>query len=945
MTPPEGRPLSLGSVGEAVSELHRRLGELGHVVADDELARQRFGDTTEAAVRRLQAEAGIEPTGTVDEPTLALLGLRAGPVGVRPADPVAGGKDEGSGGSGNGPGEEGGPPDGGAEPPNGGHTPPEFQFLVRGDVRYKGGLPIEGVGVVAVDKELRTESVLGLATTDAQGAFEIYYSLDGVARKEKRSPDLVVRAYRSVGGTQPNQEEPLAESRVIFKAQRIVKVRLLVDGGPERTWSEYEQLTSELEPLLDGVAIGDLVEDDEQHDVTLLAGKTGQPLDRVAALVVSHKLAAKTDLPPEVFYGLVRQQQPTNLAELLAVDPSVQRQALSAAIAAGTIPGRLHDQLDDVQAGLRREAARYAGATQAANGTTPLGAVLGTVLDEQLVGSFLHEYVSSKGSIKDFWHALAEKPELGDAVPRVQTTLQLAVLTGNHLPLVRTLQQMQERGEFSSLAELARFTEDDWKEIVTRPDVPEEQLFPPSIPGSSKDEKAALGVTQRLFKATTVYGEQKALVDAGLDSSLAIARLSQGVFVQRFSDTPMSTERAMLVYKKAASVAATALNLAATYSPSFNRTPMTVVKPPAKQDIPDLETLFGSVSLCECEDCRAIDSPAAYLAEMLAFLKERKQQQTNARDILFARRPDLGELELTCANPNTPLPYVDLVNELLENAIAPFAPFDLPNVVAAELDGATISQTLRTAFAGHGIALAPASVVVVMKPGERWFVTDHSTLYPILKQGGGAPRVLALAYQTGKSAEELRASPEHANPAAYAALRAALYPWSLPFDLWWEEAQTYLGHLGVQRHELMAEFSPLDRSAALKDLGIASEYLGLTRVEQELVTGGLRARVATTGNLPARSGTPAIDGVATANGDVVLVKDQADATENGLYVVQGGAWTPFSEAGESDVVAVVEGATNAATTWLVRPVAAGVQATAVGPWQLWGLQQVGNQIA
>src|SRR5205807_2419992 len=292
MTTPEGRPLSLGSVGEAVSELHRRLGELGHVVADDELARQQFGDTTEAAVRRLQAEAGIEPTGTVDEPTLALLGLRAGPVGVRPADRVAGGKDEGSGGSGNGPGEE---------------------------------------------------------------------------------------------------EGPLAESRVIFKAQRIVKVRLLVDGGPERTWSEYEQLTSELEPLLDGVAIGDLVEDDEQHDVTLLAGKTGQPLDRVAALVVSHKLAAKTDLPPEVFYGLVRQQQPTNLAELLAVDPSVQRQALSAAIAAGMIPGRLHDQLDDVQAGLRREAARYAGATQAANGTTPLGAVLGTVLDEQLVGSFLHE--------------------------------------------------------------------------------------------------------------------------------------------------------------------------------------------------------------------------------------------------------------------------------------------------------------------------------------------------------------------------------------------------------------------------------------------------------------------------------------------------------------------------------------------------------------------------
>ena len=36
----------------------------------------------------------------------------------------------------------------------------------------------------------------------------------------------------------------------------------------------------------------------------------------------------------------------------------------------------------------------------------------------------------------------------------------------------------------------------------------------------------------------------------------------------------------------------------------------------------------------------------------------------------FSRRPDLGEIELTCKNTNTELPYVDLVLEILETAVA-----------------------------------------------------------------------------------------------------------------------------------------------------------------------------------------------------------------------------------------------------------------------------------
>src|SRR5215468_5392817 len=50
-------------------------------------------------------------------------------------------------------------------------------------------------------------------------------------------------------------------------------------------------------------------------------------------------------------------------------------------------------------------------------------------------------------------------------------------------------------------------------------------------------------------------------------------------------------------------------------------------------------------------------------------------------------------------------------------------------------------------------------------------------------------------------------------------------------------------------------------------------------------------RAATTGSNITLSGLQTIDGVALAAGDRVLVKDQADATTNGLYNAATGPWT------------------------------------------------------
>lgn len=79
-------------------------------------------------------------------------------------------------------------------------------------------------------------------------------------------------------------------------------------------------------------------------------------------------------------------------------------------------------------------------------------------------------------------------------------------------------------------------------------------------------------------------------------------------------------------------------------------------------------------------------------------------------------------------------------------------------------------------------------------------------------------------------------------------------------------------------------------------------------------------RVATTANITL-SGLRTVDGVVLAAGDRVLVKNQTEGKENGLYVVAAGAWSRTSDADTSAevtpglVVVVEQGAIQADTIW------------------------------
>ena len=84
------------------------------------------------------------------------------------------------------------------------------------------------------------------------------------------------------------------------------------------------------------------------------------------------------------------------------------------------------------------------------------------------------------------------------------------------------------------------------------------------------------------------------------------------------------------------------------------------------EDFPNLQSLFQMTDVCECDQCRSVHSAAAYLVDVLQFLKQRKvldktvspAVERTAREVLLSRRPDIADLDLNCENTNTPLPYI-----------------------------------------------------------------------------------------------------------------------------------------------------------------------------------------------------------------------------------------------------------------------------------------------
>ena len=155
-------------------------------------------------------------------------------------------------------------------------------------------------------------------------------------------------------------------------------------------------------------------------------------------------------------------------------------------------------------------------------------------------------------------------------------------------------------------------------------------------------------------------------------------------FIRDFADELDGGSReARQVYRMAANIQEKAAliwaNISDAASPHFNQAlfnnlPEDFLQ--QLQSIPGYNRLFGSLDYLECDHCRSIFSPAAYFVELMRFVEtnitSKNKSTSECEDgipdkcVLKYRRPDLYEMQLNYSNTNDLIPYIDLVNELLE---------------------------------------------------------------------------------------------------------------------------------------------------------------------------------------------------------------------------------------------------------------------------------------
>jgi hypothetical protein len=313
--------------------------------------------------------------------------------------------------------------------------------------------------------------------------------------------------------------------------------------------------------------------------------------------------------------------------------------------------------------------------------------------------------------------------------------------------------------------------------------------------------KNKIATLQCLYQIAPNETEMSVLqnLDVNIKSAYDVTVLGVSEFTRQYADKAMAlnpnTSReiavaeASRIYGNATQVSSIIYNIFGMITGLSSNVPVAgISSSPQEHEIdrndlikqfPTMEELFGSMDFGEVDHCCSLLGPAAYLTDLLQLIDIGGNNET-PYDALTARRPDIPNIPFTCENVNTALPYIDLVNEILEYYVA------------------------------------------------------HNTLEEI-------PENAPPAYETGDaSTAELLAEPQNIIHEAYNKLRDAQYPLTLPFDLWLETVRAFCDYFGIPFWRVLEALRPTDKLFdSMKDYDRATiflESLNLSPAEIDLFT-------------------------------------------------------------------------------------------------------------
>ncbi|HEX7438728.1 MAG TPA: neuraminidase-like domain-containing protein, partial [Caldimonas sp.] len=333
---------------------------------------------------------------------------------------------------------------------------------------------------------------------------------------------------------------------------------------------------------------------------------------------------------------------------------------------------------------------------------------------------------------------------------------------------------------------------------------------------------AELKTAQRLHRLSPHYATVEALNGAGYTSAQSVYFKGRGPFVAQMTPLMGSTPLANAAWVRAQIGYASSLAAFGRYHLALNGINFAVMAsaappPNTVANLPSLQALFGSLDYCECSDCRSVTSPGAYLVDLLQFLKQRAASGgfANARDVLLARRADIQYIALGCENTDVTLPYIDIVNELLEGAIAPPAtPATLIVTTGTSNERRALPQQLSPA----AYALTAGAVFPLTLPFDLAFAQTAAFLAAL-----GSPLAQTMALCGSGGAAACAAAQLGLNPAMQAVVNGsdAHQPWQR-----WGFASA--NPASVIDPKTRQPFAPADWIAALSNVPVLLARAGLS---------------------------------------------------------------------------------------------------------------------
>jgi hypothetical protein len=784
------RLLFIGMSGLDVSSLHNILKLLGFNIAEEEIKKNLFGDSTHNAIKQIQFENHLDQTGILDESTKTSL--------------LESAKEKGF-------------------------------FSVKGIIVTRTGVAAKGLQVIAIDKNQGKDSLLGNTVTDDTGKYVILYKKENFVLNGKQNADIEIKIVDLEDKT-----KIYGISSVHFNADHDKRINIVlndIDKVQDKR-SEFSQIFNDLNKVVLNTPFRDLKENKDRQDISYLSSKTGWDARLVAMISLSDKYFHESQIESSLFYALFRAGISSNSDDLYKTNSEIVKKIWKEAIKNRIIDQSLESSIDTNVQLFNRKQKRYLLENMKPAGVSSLKDLLSISIhqDEEKQKQFLDLYFNHSGNIEEFWTKV-ENQFGSDLTKKLQLDSKLGYLTMNNAELIKKLESASFIiNDPAHLIKKGLYKKEKWQDLFANNQIP----IPQEIAGENEQEKKEnyinymtlllkksyptlvvsemiktdelkvndlnvkdeicdvlnklyeklefqIGVqpiekvikdnptiitiedqalkelkkVQRIYQLTPSDETMKVLWTNNLNSALSIVQYDKNEFIHSFGESLGGPAIASTIYSKAHQIHSTVLNLATAcmtykvnpkiYALSQITTEEDSDDPPPIIDNPTLEELFGgSLEYCECDHCQSVLSPSSYLVDLLQFINLKKfnsdgneilphtYEKENPLDVLLSKRPDLEHIQLTCENTNTVLPYIDLVNEILEYFV--------------------VNRTI----AGY----------------EGFNIQDITTI-------------------------ELLANPQFVNEQAYIILKGEVYPFNLPFNRSLEYLRLLYNHLKIELNEAM----------------------------------------------------------------------------------------------------------------------------------------------